>query len=126
MSHENEYDDNMVTMLQLIWGEGYMAPGGACEELTYALETLADYERHFIECGFVDVVVEDASEWYQRQVNREYELIRTDLYPRMVELLGQDSADHFVEDWRALTVVLDKGELRPGRFRAVKPGAVPG
>ena len=26
MSHDNEYDDNMVTMLELIWGEGYMAP----------------------------------------------------------------------------------------------------
>ena len=28
MGHENEYYDNMVTMLELIWGEGYMAPGG--------------------------------------------------------------------------------------------------
>jgi phosphoethanolamine N-methyltransferase len=25
----NEYHDDMVNMLQLIWGEGYMAPGGA-------------------------------------------------------------------------------------------------
>ena len=29
MSHTDEYHDNMVTMLELIWGEGYMAPGGA-------------------------------------------------------------------------------------------------
>ena len=29
MAHENEYYDNMITMLELIWGEGYMAPGGA-------------------------------------------------------------------------------------------------
>ena len=28
MAHEDEYHDNMVTMLELIWGEGYMAPGG--------------------------------------------------------------------------------------------------
>ena len=28
MAHENEYNDNMVTMLELIWGEGYMSPGG--------------------------------------------------------------------------------------------------
>ena len=28
MSHENEYFPNMVTMLELIWGDGYMAPGG--------------------------------------------------------------------------------------------------
>ena len=29
MAHDNEYHDNMVTMLELIWGKGYMAPGGA-------------------------------------------------------------------------------------------------
>jgi phosphoethanolamine N-methyltransferase len=28
MTHEDEYHNNMVTMLELIWGEGYMAPGG--------------------------------------------------------------------------------------------------
>ena len=28
MGHENEYDDSMVAMLELIWGEGFMAPGG--------------------------------------------------------------------------------------------------
>ena len=28
MTHEDEYHDNMVTMLELIWGKGYMAPGG--------------------------------------------------------------------------------------------------
>ena len=28
MTHKDEYHDNMVTMLELIWGEGYMAPGG--------------------------------------------------------------------------------------------------
>lgn len=28
MSHGHEYHDNMVRMLELIWGEGYMAPGG--------------------------------------------------------------------------------------------------
>ena len=28
MTHEDEYHDNIVTMLELVWGEGYMAPGG--------------------------------------------------------------------------------------------------
>jgi ubiquinone/menaquinone biosynthesis C-methylase UbiE len=28
MTHENEYPDNLVTLLELIWGEGYMSPGG--------------------------------------------------------------------------------------------------
>ena len=29
MSHENEYHDAMVTMLEIIWGDGYLAPGGS-------------------------------------------------------------------------------------------------
>ncbi len=28
MSHENEYHDAMVKLLEIIWGAGYMAPGG--------------------------------------------------------------------------------------------------
>lgn len=28
MGHEIEYDEAMTTMLELIWGEGFMAPGG--------------------------------------------------------------------------------------------------
>ena len=28
MTHQDEYHDNMVKMLELIWGKGYMAPGG--------------------------------------------------------------------------------------------------
>ena len=28
-SHQDEYGDAMVAMLELIWGEGYLAPGGA-------------------------------------------------------------------------------------------------
>jgi ubiquinone/menaquinone biosynthesis C-methylase UbiE len=28
MTHENEYPDTMVSMLELIWGDGFMAPGG--------------------------------------------------------------------------------------------------
>ena len=27
-AHEDEYDDAMVAMLELIWGEGFMSPGG--------------------------------------------------------------------------------------------------
>ena len=26
--HEDEYDDAMVAMLELIWGEGFLSPGG--------------------------------------------------------------------------------------------------
>jgi len=92
------------------------------EGLTYALETLEDYRSHFDRCGFVDIDAEDASDWYRAQVNREYELIKDELYPRMVELLGQKDADHFVEDWRAMVIVCNKGEMRQGYCRGRRPG----
>jgi ubiquinone/menaquinone biosynthesis C-methylase UbiE len=87
------------------------------EGLTYALETLEDYAAHLQQAGFVDVVIEDASDWYRQQVRREYELMKGELRPRMVDLLGLDSADHFVENWRAMVVVCDKGEMRQGYCR---------
>jgi phosphoethanolamine N-methyltransferase len=91
------------------------------EGLTYALGTLHEYKIHFEDAGFVEVEAEDASSWYHAEVNREYDLIRGDLYPRMVELLGQKDADHFVENWRAMAVVCNQGEMRQGYCRGRRP-----
>jgi phosphoethanolamine N-methyltransferase len=92
------------------------------EGLTYALETLQGYRDLFINAGFVDVVTEDATQWYRDKARHEYELIQGDLFPRMVELLGREDADHFVEDWRAMVAVIDKGEMRQGYIRGRRPG----
>lgn len=92
------------------------------EELTYAMETPAFHRRLLRRLGFDRVEVVEDGGWYRREAHHEHDLMAGPaLYPRMVALLGKDKADHFVEDWRALTVVLDKGELRPGRWRARKP-----
>ena len=48
-------------------------------------------------------------------------MVKGELYPRMVELIGQSDADHFVEDWRAMVVVIDKGEMRQGYCRGRRP-----
>jgi hypothetical protein len=91
------------------------------EGLSYSLETLHGYAEQFSGAGFVDVVSEDATDWYRQESQREYELIKGELYSRMVELLGQKDADHFVEDWRAMVVVTDKGEMRQGYCRGRRP-----
>lgn len=91
------------------------------EGLTYALETLENFGRLFADAGFVDVETADASRWYRQECRREYELIRGELFPRMVELLGQDDAKHFVENWRAMTIVCDSGEMRQGYCRGRRP-----
>ncbi len=91
------------------------------EGLTYALETLESYAQIFKNVGFNEVASEDASDWYREQAHREYDLLKGGLYPRMVELLGQADADHFVENWRAMVVVIDKGEMRQGYSRGRRP-----
>jgi phosphoethanolamine N-methyltransferase len=91
------------------------------EELSYELETLETLGRMFRDAGFVAVAIRDASAWYREESRREYELIKGELYPRMVELLGQADADHFVENWRAMTVVCESGEMRQGYCRGRRP-----
>jgi len=93
------------------------------EGLTYALGTLDDYEAHLRNSGFVDIETEDASEWYRVQAKREYELIKGELYQPTVDLLGEESAEHFVENWRAMVIVCDKGEMRQGYSRGQRPFA---
>lgn len=91
------------------------------EGLTFNMETLENYGAVLRDCGFVDVDLADITDWYRIEARGEYERIKGPLNPRMRELLGDDKAAHFVENWRQLVVVLDNGELRPGRLRARKP-----
>jgi hypothetical protein len=91
------------------------------EGLTYALETLQGFARIFSDTGFVEVSTTDASDWYRLEGRREYELVKGDLYAPMVELLGQEDADHFVENWRAMVVVCESGEMRQGYCRGQRP-----
>jgi phosphoethanolamine N-methyltransferase len=108
MRTEKEYSEDMLYWFKM-------------EELTFELQTLDAFRDMYEAAGFVDIESIDASEWYRAESRREYELIKGDLYPRMVELLGQESADHFVEDWRSMVVVCESGEMRQGYCRGKKP-----
>lgn len=93
------------------------------EGLTYAMETPESHRRILDELGFTEIQVATDEGWYRRESREEYEQMKGPLHPRMVELLGAEQAQHFVENWRAMTVVLDRGDLNPGRYRARKPHA---
>jgi len=107
MKSERELSDDMLYWIKV-------------EELTFEMETLQQYDDRLRSAGFREVVTTDASDWYRAEARREYELVKGRLYDRMVELLGRDSADHFVEDWRAMVVVCDSGEMRQGYCRGCK------
>jgi len=50
MSHQPEYHDSMVTMLELVWGQGYMAPGGS-GNVAKMLDGLQTRGRRLLDIG---------------------------------------------------------------------------
>ena len=108
MKPEGEFGDDMRYWFKM-------------ERLTYDMKTFAEYEGLLRDAGFTEIQLSDRSDWYRRKVKDEYEQIQTELYPRMVESLGKEEADHFVENWRAMKVVCEKGDVCQGYYRARKP-----
>jgi len=108
MKKEGDYSEDMHYWFEL-------------EGLTYAMETPEYHDKTLREAGFVDVSVVEKSDWYYKKVKEEYERLRGELYPRAVELIGKQQADHRVENWRAMVVICDKGELRQAYTRGRKP-----
>jgi phosphoethanolamine N-methyltransferase len=90
------------------------------EGLTYNLVTLAEYGEIVHGAGFTDVALKDIAELYRADARQELARMKGPLHDLLTRELGE-ARDFFIEDWRSLTVVLDKGELRPARMRAVKP-----
>lgn len=93
------------------------------EGLTYHMRPLAFYGEALADAGFTDIALTDTSDSYRELCDREYAEMTGPLNERMGELLGPEQRDHFVENWRAMTVVLHNGELRTGLVRARKPRA---
>ena len=91
------------------------------EGLTYAFETLARFGELLREAGFDDVETIDATDWYRAEARREHERLGGELYDQLVALIGRKEADYYVEDWRAMVVVIDAGEMRQGYCRGTRP-----
>ena len=91
------------------------------EGLTYAMRTPEEHLALMAQAGFVDACCDDRSDWYCARAREEHAAMAGPLRADLVGLLGEDTADHFIEDWRALTVVCDKGDLLTVYTRASKP-----
>jgi len=91
------------------------------EGLTYAMETLDAHGRILQEAGFADIELKDDRQAYRDLCHRELDEMQGPLKAQMIEMLGREQQEHSLENWRAMVVVLDKGELRPGFYRARKP-----
>lgn len=111
MKREGEYSEDMRYWFKM-------------ERLTYAMKTFAEYEAMLQENGFIDIELNDRSKWYRQRVQEEYEQIKSDLYPQMLDVLGKQEADHFVENWRSMVVVCVNEDVSQGYYRGRKPGAI--
>ena len=109
MKPEGDYSDDMRYWFKM-------------ERITYSMKTFPEYEAMLRDAGFIDIELVDSSDWYRQRVQEEYEQIKSELYPRMLEVLGKQEADHFVENWRSMVVVCVNGDVFQGYYRGRKPG----
>jgi hypothetical protein len=86
------------------------------------MDTIENYSAILRGAGFADVELEDIADEYRVQGHKEYRNMQGRLKQPMIDALGEKGQAHFEENWRAMCVVLDSGELRPARFWARKPG----
>ncbi len=90
------------------------------EGLTFSMETVETYATLLEQAGFSNVTCESDGGWYQKRAREECVQLEGSLKEAMIETLGAETYEHFLEDWRALIIVLDGGEMRPGYVRGVK------
>jgi SAM-dependent methyltransferase len=91
------------------------------EGIAYNMATLDESAAALRAAGFIDVEIRDRHDWYLRLAQRELDAMEGSLRPLIVGKIGAERAQHFIDDWRQLVIVLRRGELRPGHLRAVKP-----
>jgi SAM-dependent methyltransferase len=91
------------------------------EGIAYNMATLEESAAALRAAGFVDVEIRDRHAWYLALAQRELEAMEGPLKSNIVSRIGAERAQHFIDDWRQLVVVVKRGELRPGHVKAVKP-----
>jgi len=92
------------------------------EGLGFGMASAARYRAALVKAGFADIEITDRNDWYRERARAEHSALAGPLYDRLAAKVGKDFLDHEIEVWRAMTVVVDSGELRPGHLRAKRPG----
>ncbi len=92
------------------------------EGIAYNMVTLDESAAALRAAGFVDVEIRDRNAWYVGLARRELESMEGDLKPTLLARIGPARTQHFLDNWRQLVLVLERGELRPGHLKASKPG----
>jgi SAM-dependent methyltransferase len=90
------------------------------EGIAYNMADAQETRAWLARAGFIGIEVHDRLEWYRELARRELAALKGELRPLVIERIGRDRADHFIDNWRQLVRVLELGELRPAHLRARK------
>jgi phosphoethanolamine N-methyltransferase len=90
------------------------------EGIAYTMASLEESAAALRAAGFDDVQIRDRHAWYLPIARRELKSMEGALGPIIVNRIGEARARYFIDDWRQLVLVLERGELRPGHLKAVK------
>jgi ubiquinone/menaquinone biosynthesis C-methylase UbiE len=90
------------------------------EGIAYNMVSLKQSAAALRAAGFLEVEIRDRHSWYLELVKRELIAMEGPLKPVIVSRIGAQKADFFIQDWRQLALVVERGELRPGHIKAVK------
>lgn len=93
------------------------------EGIAYNMANMAESTAALARAGFVEIELRDRNDWYRDLAQRELAALEGELRPLVIERIGRERAEHFVNNWRQLMLVLESGELRPTHLKARKPAA---
>ncbi len=91
------------------------------EGIAYNMATLAESAEALREAGFGNVEIRDRHAWYLALAQRELAAMEGTLHSVIVGRIGPERARHFLDNWRQMVIVLQRGELRPAHLKALKP-----
>jgi SAM-dependent methyltransferase len=91
------------------------------EGIAYNMASLEESAAALRAAGFRGVQIRDRHDWYLPLAQRELKSMEGILGPLIVSRIGEARARYFIDDWRQLVLVLERGELRPGHLKALKP-----
>jgi len=84
-------------------------------------DTPQGYANSMREAGFENVNHSDASDWYRHRAAEELKELTGPQFDKAAELASEEARDSIINEWRALNLVLQTGDLRTGYFRGRRP-----
>ncbi len=92
------------------------------EALDFGMASPARYKAALQAAGFESVTVTDRNPWYREVARAELARLEGPERATFESALGPEEIARQILTWKAMIVVLDKGEHRPSHLRARKPG----